>query len=95
VFDLYDLLLYYDNVSMVCNPNFGDGLMTNTFDDDLYVLRFSVFSLVNVKLSFSNSRSFSKVFHSSFLITTRNAKIPEPCSARDRAGRRAMRSITN
>jgi hypothetical protein len=47
VFDLYDLLLCYvcyDNVAMVCNSYFGDGLMINTFDNDLYVMRFSVFS---------------------------------------------------
>jgi hypothetical protein len=47
VFDLYDLPLCYDNVAMVCNLYFGDSLMTGTFDDDLYVMRFSVFSLVN------------------------------------------------
>ena len=48
MFDLYDLLLCYDNAAMVCNPYFGDNLMTGTFDNDLYVMRFYVFSLVNV-----------------------------------------------
>jgi hypothetical protein len=48
VFDLYDLLLCYDNVAMVCSPYFGDSLMTSTFDDNLYVMRFSIFSLVNI-----------------------------------------------
>jgi hypothetical protein len=35
VLDLYDLLLCYNNVSMVCNPYFGDGLIIDIFDDDL------------------------------------------------------------
>jgi hypothetical protein len=50
---------------------------------------------VNVKLSFSNSRSLSKVFRCSFLVATRKIKILESCPVRDRVGRRAMRSITS
>jgi hypothetical protein len=45
---MYDLLLYYDNVAMFCNLYFGDSLMTGTFDDNLSIMRFSVFSLVNI-----------------------------------------------
>jgi hypothetical protein len=58
-------------------------------------MRFVVFPLVNVKLSFSNSRSLSKVFCYNFFIMTRKVKISESCPAMDRARRRAMGSITS
>jgi hypothetical protein len=41
-------MLCYVNVAIVYKPYFGDGLITGTFDNDLYVMRFYVFSLVNV-----------------------------------------------
>jgi hypothetical protein len=50
---------------------------------------------VNVKLSFSNSHSLSKVFCYTFLVTTRKVEILKSCPVRDRAGRRVMRSITS
>ena len=78
---------------MVCNPYFDEDLITGTFDDDLYVMMFYNFfgeCCVDVKLLFSNSRSLSKVFHCSFLNTTRNVEIPESCPAKDRAGMQAM-----
>jgi hypothetical protein len=45
--------------------------------------------LCNVSFIISYSHSLSKVFHYSFLITTRKVKVIESCLVRDRAGRRA------
>jgi hypothetical protein len=42
---------------------------------------------MNVKLLISDSHSLSKVFHYSFLVTTKKVEIPEFCPVRDRAGR--------
>jgi hypothetical protein len=49
---------------------------------------------MNFKLLIYISYSLSNVFRYSFLITTRKVEILESGPARDKAGRRAMGSIT-
>ena len=75
-----------------------DGLMTSTFDD-IYVMMMLLYflwcMLCDVLITLSYSHSLSKVFRCTFLVTMRNVEIPESCSAKDRAGRQAVGSITS
>jgi hypothetical protein len=73
--------------------------MNSTFDIFFYVmmilLYFLWYLLCDVFVNISYSYSLRKVFRYSFLVTMRKVEIPESCFARDRAGRRAMGSITS
>ena len=48
-----------------------------------------------VSITIFYSHSLSKVFCCNFLVTKRKVEIPESCSARDRAGRWVMGSVTS
>jgi uncharacterized membrane protein len=77
-----------------------DGLMTNTFDDYLYDgvdvnIFFLWCILCDVSITITYSHSLSKVFRCNFLVTMRKVEILESYSTRDKAGRRAMGSITS